>query len=199
MLKTIRPLVLSILVIAIPLHSTLAQVAPTLGVTRSNLNPFQIATLHWYDANLSASFSVGSGPSGVVFDGGNIWVTNAGSNTVTKIRANDGEVLGTFALGGSPGGIAFDGSSIWVVISSTGTLTKLRASDGVASGTFALGVGLAEVAFDGANIWVTNYLNYTVTKLRAIDGTVLGTFAVGACAHRHSVRRDERLGDELQQ
>src|SRR5438270_11790610 len=116
MLETTRPVVLALLVIAIPLYSTSAQVAPTHGVTRSNLNPLQIATLHWYDANLSASFSVGSYPSDVAFDGGNIWVTNVGSNTVTKIRANDGEVLGTFALGGSPGSIVFDGSSIWVAI-----------------------------------------------------------------------------------
>ena len=79
MLETTRPVVLALLVIAIPLYSTSAQVAPTHGVTRSNLNPLQIATLHWYDANLSASFSVGSYPSDVAFDGGNIWVTNVGS------------------------------------------------------------------------------------------------------------------------
>ena len=51
----------------------LAQEAPAprlfSGVTSSNNNPLQIAILHWYNANLTTSFSVGSGPGFVAFDG----------------------------------------------------------------------------------------------------------------------------------
>jgi len=35
----------------------------------------------------SAAFNVGKFPIGITFDGTNIWVANAGSNTVTKLRA----------------------------------------------------------------------------------------------------------------
>jgi len=38
----------------------------------------------------------------VAFDGANIWVTNEGSNNVTKLQASVGANLGTFPVGGAP-------------------------------------------------------------------------------------------------
>ena len=58
-----------------------------------------IAILRWYPANLTASFSVGSKPLGVAFDGTSLWVVNDGDNTVTRLRASDGTLLGTFTVG----------------------------------------------------------------------------------------------------
>ena len=54
------------------------QQSPLIGVTSSTQNPLQLALLHWYDANLTTSFGVGSDPVGVAFDGANIWVANRG-------------------------------------------------------------------------------------------------------------------------
>ena len=51
-----------------------AQTSPSSGVTKSTKNPLQIAILHWYDANLTTTFKVGTFPSGAVFDGANVWV-----------------------------------------------------------------------------------------------------------------------------
>src|SRR5580700_9740130 len=78
------------------------------------LNPLRVALLRWYKANTTTTFSVGSQPYGVAFDGANIWTANLGDGTVTKLRANDGEVLGTFKVGGGPYGVTFDGANIWV-------------------------------------------------------------------------------------
>lgn len=68
------------------------------------------------------------------FDGANIWVANYGSNSVTKLEANDGKVLGTFTVGTEPANVAFDGANIWVTnwVTNFGSnnVTKLRASDG---------------------------------------------------------------------
>jgi len=134
----------------------------------------------------ACSFAVGSYPMGVAFDGANIWVANAGSATVTKLRASDGATLGTFAVGSYPYGVAFDGANIWVTNQSSTTVSKLRASDGTCAGvanppgssvtacSFAVGTGPRGVAFDGANIWVTNGSSNTVTTLRASDGTCNG-------------------------
>jgi hypothetical protein len=83
------------------IEETLQQ-SPLIGVTSSTQNPLQIALLHWYNANRTASFAVGSEPSGVAFDGANIWVANQNSNNVTKLRASDGKLLGTFAVGRVP-------------------------------------------------------------------------------------------------
>src|SRR5215467_2083563 len=72
------------------------------GVVSGNKNPLQIALLHWYNANLSTTFSVPSSPYGMAFDGQNIWVANNGSGKITKLRANDGANLGSFNVGTSP-------------------------------------------------------------------------------------------------
>jgi hypothetical protein len=77
------------------------------GVVNSVKNSQQIATLHWYAANETTTFAVGTFPFGIAFDGANIWVANGGTNTVEKLRANDGAVLGTFGVGQSPVGLAF--------------------------------------------------------------------------------------------
>jgi hypothetical protein len=155
------------LVAAISLSAVLSAVPPPAGaqVVNSTKNPNQIAILHWYGANQTTQFPVGNSPEGVAFDGANIWVTNVGSNTVTKLRASDGAALGTFSAGGSPVGVAFDGANIWVANASD-TVTKLRASDGKTLGTFAAGDDPLGVAFDGANIWVANSGDSnTVSKL----------------------------------
>ena len=55
------------------------------GVVESIKNPSQVATLHWYGANQTTQFSVGTFPCGVVFDGANIWVANVFHGTVTKL------------------------------------------------------------------------------------------------------------------
>ena len=116
----------------------------------------------------------------MAFDGANIWVANAGSNNVTKLRASDGANLGTFPAGQSvpwawPSTAPTSG---WRTAAAT-TSRKLRASDGANLAPSPWGAVPYGVAFDGANIWVTNVGSDTVTKLRASDGANLGTFAVG--------------------
>jgi len=151
----------------------------------SPLNPLQIALLRWYEGTLTGGeYVVGSNPTGIAFDGANIWVANTNSNSLTKLRASDGALIGTFALGtaSQPWALAFDGSNIWVTNPSWRTVKKLRASDGVLLGTFQVGLDGFSIAFDGANIWVANYSDDNVSKLRASDGALLGTFGLGACA-----------------
>ena len=128
-------------------------------------NPLQVAILRWYQANQAGiSFATGSAPWEVAFDGSNIWVSNLGGGTVTKLRASDGTNLGSFAAGDSPVGIAFDGANIWVANFGNDRVTKLRASDGTNLGSFPTGMLPRGVAFDGSNIWVANQLSDTVTK-----------------------------------
>jgi hypothetical protein len=142
-----------------------ANLPPLTTTTIPPSNPLQVAILRWYPANLTTSFGAGSNPSGVAFDGANIWVANTGSNTVTKLRASDGSTLGTFTVESNPVSVVFDGANIWVTNYSSNTVTKLRASDGTMLGTFSTGTIPYGVAFDGANIWVANYGSKTVSKL----------------------------------
>ena len=49
------------------------------------LNPLQVATLRWYEANQTGlDFPVGTDPRAVAFDGANILVANSDSGTVSK-------------------------------------------------------------------------------------------------------------------
>jgi hypothetical protein len=154
--------------------------APGKGSGAPPANPLKVALLKWYAANTTTSFKVGKEPQDVAFDGRDIWVTNAGDGTVTKLRPSDGAVLGTFKVGALAYGIAFDGANIWVVNTGDNDVTKLRASDGKVLGTFGVGLRPWLAAFDGANIWVTNSGGGSVSKLRASDGSTLGTFSVSA-------------------
>jgi hypothetical protein len=142
-------------------------------------NPLKVAILHWYQANMTASFKVGKQPYAVAFDGQSMWSANYEDGTVTKLRASDGEILGTFPVGEEPDTLAFDGENMWVGNYGGASVTKLRASDGKNLGTFTTGGGPFGMTFDGENIWVGNSLVGTVTKLRATDGKNLGTFNLG--------------------
>ena len=64
-------------------------------VGSEGLNPLRVVLLKWSPAYRAASFAVGAAPWGIAFDGTSIWVTNSGSNSVTKLRASDGAYLGT--------------------------------------------------------------------------------------------------------
>jgi len=57
---------------------------------------------------------VGNSPTGLAFDGGNVWVVNDLDNNVMKLRDADGALLGTFNVGLYPVRAAFDGTNIWV-------------------------------------------------------------------------------------
>jgi DNA-binding beta-propeller fold protein YncE len=120
----------------------------------------------------------GLGPQALLFDGTNIWVSNAANNLVVKMDLN-GVVEGAFPVGQLPGEMAFDGSSLWVANFSNNTVSKLRVSDGQVLQAISTGTNPAYIAFDGVDVWVTNMGSNTLTQIRASDGMVLGTHAVG--------------------
>ena len=137
---------------------------------------------------ISKSYTVGYNPTGICFDGTNVWVV--WRNNITKLRANDGSILGNFGVLTNPfSGICFDGTNIWVTnggnnINSSvpemgNTVTKLNGNDGSILGTYPVGGDPKNICFDGTNIWVVNWGSGTVTKLRVSDGSILGTYAVG--------------------
>jgi hypothetical protein len=135
----------------------------------------QIGTLLWKCK--PPTYAVGTHPQSVCFDGTNIWVTNNGSNNVTKLTAATGAVVGTYSVGTAPVGICYDGTYIWVANSGSNNVTKLTASTGAAVGTYTVGTSPQYLCFDGANIWVTNAGSNNVTRLTASNGAVAGTYA----------------------
>jgi YVTN family beta-propeller protein len=120
----------------------------------------------------------GLGPQIMLFDGTNIWISNAFNNSISKMDKY-GVWQATFSVGNMPGGLAFDGNSIWVANSNDNTVAKLGADDGQIQKIITTGTDPNWMAFDGTNIWVTNWGSNTLTQIRASDGAVIGNFATG--------------------
>jgi YVTN family beta-propeller protein len=173
-----------------PPGSTLTSAGPNLGamVTAEQTPGSTRAAVHALTPTHGSpptmtprTYRVGVNPEGVAFDGTSIWVTNLGSNTVTKITVATGAVVGTYRVGDRPQGVVFDGTNIWVANFASNTVTKLVAATGAVVGTYS-GVGFEPyaLAFDGANIWVADYDLDTVTELAAATGAVVGTYHIGS-------------------
>jgi YVTN family beta-propeller protein len=143
------------------------------------------------------SFPVGSFPVGIVSDGTSIWVTNESSNSVTKLKASNGDRVGTFEVGGSPFGVTFDGKNVWVANGGSNTVTKLRASDGARLGTFRVGVKPSGMTFDGTNIWVANFGSNTVSRVAAKQRSDPRHLQRGIRTRRHGFRRRQPVGGQL--
>jgi DNA-binding beta-propeller fold protein YncE len=120
-------------------------------------------------------------PSGLVFDGSNVWVTDFLANTLLKLDSN-GNILTTVNVGSNPDRPAFDGRNIWVPNSGEPpSLTVVRASDGTVLKTFSAANGNLNglnaplsAAFDGQRILVTN-AGGGVSLFKATDLSIIGT------------------------
>ena len=101
-----------------------------------------------------------------------IWITNFGSNNVTKLTP-DGTTVETFAVGRQPYDPAIDASgSAWVTNWGSSNVTKFN-PDGTMAGTFTVGRQPSSIAVDGAgNVWVVNRGSNNVTKLEP-DGIIV--------------------------
>jgi YVTN family beta-propeller protein len=129
----------------------------------------QIARLRWdQDPGKRASVPVAGSAYALAFDGTNIWVTNNGSGTVSKINPATNTVIATVTTPGPrPEGIAFDGTNIWVANSSLGTVSRINPTTNTVIDSITVGTSPEAIAFDGTNIWVTNHDSGSVTKIFA--------------------------------
>ncbi len=131
-----------------------------------------------------ATVSVGNQPLGVaVHPGGNyVYVTNAGDNSVTEIRATDQTVTRTFQVGNYPAGLVVspDGDFIYVACYESNRLYIIQSSDGttidVASGSGPWGVALDS---SGENLYVSNTGENTVSIFETLNNTLIGTIEAG--------------------
>ncbi len=135
-------------------------------------------TTPWTVNNVPTGFV---SPVGILFDGSNIWVTDADANSLLKLDQN-GAIVQTVNVGSYPEFPAFDGTNIWVPNAGANSLSVVRAATGVVVATLS-GNGLnqpIQAAFDGQRILVTNLANNSVSLWKAADLTPIGNFSTGA-------------------
>jgi hypothetical protein len=96
-------------------------------------------------------------PTGILYDGQNIWVTDAGDDTLKKLNPSDGAILQVIPVGDTPQNPLFDGTNIWVVNYVSDSITVVRAATGVVLATLT-GNNMDKpqaMAFDGERVLVT--------------------------------------------
>jgi hypothetical protein len=157
--------------------TTATTFSPTQNVTREQMAAFTTRTLDqslkrgseravakkWWmpqDANSLTLTDVGDSPQLVEFDGTDVWVANASSASVMRIRPSDGKVLETWTGATEAFGIVSAMGRIFV----TGALSPGRLymidptqpAGTVTTITSALDNGARGIAFDGSRIWTAN-------------------------------------------
>ena len=126
-------------------------------------------------AVLALSNALGNFPTGIAFDGANIWTANNGGS-VSKVTLSPLSVTNITSGFNTPNGILFDGANIWVTDHGASSLLKLDAA-GTVIQTVPVGSNPEFPVFDGTNIWVPNLLGGTTTVVRASTGAVLATLS----------------------
>jgi len=142
----------------------------------SKVNPANGTSL-----TLTAGFAT---PHDILFDGTNLWVTDADIGNAGMVRRLDssGAVVQNVTVGAIPERPVFDGSNIWVPNRAGQSVSVVRARDGIVLATLT-GNGLngpLEAAFDGQRVLVTNSNGESVSMWNAADLTPLGSFSAGA-------------------
>jgi YVTN family beta-propeller protein len=122
-------------------------------------------------------YTVGGDPRDMIFDGTDLWVSNYGDGTVSRVSRTSGAVLATIAVGTKPYGIAYGSGSVWVANYGDDTVDRITAGTVVA--TIAVGDGPLGLVHDGTDVWVSNHLAGTVKRISPASNTVTATITVG--------------------
>jgi len=121
-----------------------------------------------------SSMPLPGGPSGIAFDGTNVWTSNF-SGSVSIITPQSPFTVTTVTTGfTAPVGILYDGAHIWVTDNFAGKLFELDPAGAILN-TVIVGTAPQRPVFDGANIWVPNYGDSSITVVQASTGKVVAT------------------------
>jgi DNA-binding beta-propeller fold protein YncE len=134
--------------------------------------------------------TIGAAPTGILFDGTAMWVTDYTNGNLLKLDGN-ATVLQTIPVGAGAAFLASDGANLWVPLNGGAATAVVRASTGVILATLT---GNGQVfpntaAFDGERILVTNANGDSVSLWKAADLSPIGsvptgdsTYPAGACS-----------------
>ena len=122
-------------------------------------------------------------PIGILFDGVNLWVTDAGDSSLKRVDTATGAVLQSITLTGTVNHPVFDGTNLW--IPSGDKVFVVRGGSGLAATLLATltGDGLNgafQAAFDGERICVTNASAQSVSLWKATDLSPIASVSVTA-------------------
>ncbi|HKA37389.1 MAG TPA: S-layer homology domain-containing protein [Thermoanaerobaculia bacterium] len=121
--------------------------------------------------------NLGSGSSGLVFDGGRFWTANynVGSISIVVPGPSLPWTVTTVTTGFSnPIAALYDGANVWVADQTVGKLQRLDAAGAILQ-TVTIGAFVGIPVFDGVNIWAPTLGGASIQVVRAPSGAVLAT------------------------
>jgi YVTN family beta-propeller protein len=117
-------------------------------------------------------------------DGGEIFVSNFGSDTISEIATGSAEVGGAYLIGAHPDGgvVSADNSTLWVSNSAANTVAAYSVDDGQLIHTVQVGDGPGPLALsdDGFLLLALDALSGDVSVVRTISYTPKGEPVTGS-------------------
>lgn len=126
-------------------------------------------------------------PTGLTWDGQNLWIADIGTNRIYKLNPANGTVTATIdgPAGATINGLAWDGKYLWC--SDNGDVNKIYRLDstGIILRSFSLLSGSPRgLVFDGANLWYQDSGSNYLYQIDTLSGTVLKSFPAPSGSNR---------------
>jgi len=128
---------------------------------------------------LPLTFSLGTGPTDLFFDGIYLWGADTKAGVIYQIVPSTRQVIHEISvpkLASNKASMVFDGFYMWVG-STGGKIWKINQNGAIVAG---YAVSASDLAFDGRTIFAVEPTSGNVTQLRACDGFNVGKLVLPA-------------------
>src|SRR4051794_20403476 len=129
-----------------------------------------------------ATIPAGNGPDGIAVAGSTVWVSNADSNTLTRLDTKTNKRIGTpVPVGRTPDNVAVSNGVVWVANPDDASVPRLEGDPAAgASKTVPVGAGPEGLSLGKQLVWVTNGDGDSVSRIDRASATTVGApIAVG--------------------
>ncbi|OGU55365.1 MAG: transglutaminase [Ignavibacteria bacterium RBG_13_36_8] len=120
----------------------------------------------------------GSCPTGLTFDGKNLWLADRKTDKLYCINPANGEIVKELPSPGFwPAGLAWDGKHLWNIDTKQNKIFEVCPNKGTILGVIdAPGSGAEGLTWDGNTLWVSDPQEDKIMKIDMSDGTAVKSF-----------------------
>ena len=126
----------------------------------------------------TAHVRAGQRPTDVASGAGAVWVSNATSDSVSRIDSKTRAVV-PIKVGRQPAGITAGAGAVWVANGGDATITRISTESPFDATAIDVGPGPSDVAVAAGSVWVTNSLDASVSEIDPRTSRVTRTVPVG--------------------
>ena len=165
--------------------------AVTIGAGLLIWKPWQPAALAGVDENalgiidgqrseIVASIGIGAPPGAMAAADDAVWITNAATNSVSRVDIASHVVTREIDVRRSPAGIAVAGGSVWVTNSGERSVSRINIETARVVDTVSVGNAPSAIAAGAGAVWVANAADSTVVRIDETSGAPGSPIAVAA-------------------